>query len=113
MSRLLLIAPDSDLRRSLEFALRAEGHDVSWRASLGARDLSAHFDCTVLDHHAIGPHLQEGVTFCRVFAPVILLANAGDHPLAPAALTTLLKPLLGRALIEAIDRAVTLGAATK
>jgi DNA-binding NtrC family response regulator len=113
MSRLLLIAPDSDLRRSLEFALRAEGHDVSWRASLGARDLSSRFDCTVLDHHAIGTNMQEGTAFCRVFAPVILLANTGDHPLAPAAFMTVLKPLLGPALIEAIDRAVTVGATTK
>jgi hypothetical protein len=44
---------------------------------------------------------------------VILLANAGDHPLAPAAFATVLKPLLGQALIEAIDRAVAIGAATK
>lgn len=113
MSLLLLVAPESDLRRSLEFALRAEGHDVSWRASLGARDLSTKFDCTVLDHHAVGTNPQEGLTFCQTFFPVILLANAPDHPLAPVAFATVLKPLLGPALVEAIERAVAAGAAAK
>ena len=113
MSRLLLIAPESDLRHSLEFALRAEGHDVSWRASLGARDLSAHFDCTVLDHHAVGNNLQEGMSFCHAFSPVILLANAHDHPLAASAFATVQKPLLGPALIDAIDHAVAAAGTTK
>ncbi|MEO8757137.1 MAG: hypothetical protein ABI398_05215 [Devosia sp.] len=79
---------------------------VSWRASIGARDLSTSFDCTVLDHHALGNSLEAGEAFCDVFSPVILLANGNDHPLSPSAFATLVKPMLGRALIEAIGRAV-------
>ena len=107
MSRLLLIAPDSDLRQSLEFALRAEGHEVNWGASVGTRGFPADFDCTVLDHHAVGNNLGAGRAFCEVFAPVILLANTADHPLAPFAYNTILKPMLGPALIAAIAQATT------
>jgi hypothetical protein len=112
MSRILVIAADSDLRRSLDFALTAEGHDVTCRASTGAQVLPNAFDCTVLDHHAVGPDLATARTFCRAFAPVILLANLEGHVLSPWAFRTVLKPQLGLALMEAIQEAVGLRGAT-
>lgn len=105
MARILLVAPDSALRKSLEFALGAEGHDVTTRVSIAAHERPA-YDCTVLDQHATGNDEAEAAAFCATFAPVILLTNRVGHPLGPAAFRTLLKPLLGAALIKAIDEAL-------
>ena len=105
MARILLIAPDSALRRSLEFALGAEGHDVTSRVGIAAHEWPA-YDCTVLDQHATGNNEAEAAAFCTIFAPVILLTNQLPHPLASAAFRTLLKPLLGAALIQAIEEAL-------
>ena len=112
MSHILIVAPDSDLRRSLEFALEAEGHEVTWRASIGAHELPNSYDCTVLDHHAVGKDLAEGAAFCEAFEPVILLANSSAHPLSPWAYSIILKPLLGPALVGAIQDAARARAST-
>jgi CheY-like chemotaxis protein len=106
MPRILLVAPDSDLRRSLEFSLTAEGYEVTSRASIGARERPDAFDCTVVDHHALGNDGRAAANFCSIFAPVILLANKLDHELSPSAFRTLLKPLLGAALTDAIYAAL-------
>jgi DNA-binding response OmpR family regulator len=105
MARILLVAPDSALRKSLEFALGAEGHDVTTRASVGAHERPG-YDCTVLDQHATGNDGPAAAAFCANFAPVILLTNDLSHPLAAVAFRTLLKPLLGAALIHAVDAAL-------
>lgn len=113
MSRILVIAADSDLRRSLEFALRADGHEVTCLASTGAHVLPHGFDCTVVDHHAVGKDLKQGAAFCGAFAPVIMLANRETHPLSPHAFRTLQKPTLGPALSAAIHEAVAARTITK
>src|SRR5689334_16050274 len=92
MSRILVVAPDSDLRRSLEFALVAEGHDVTCRNGIKAPGLPSNYDCTVLDHHVAGPDLVRASEFCQEFRPVVLLANTTPHPLSPWAFRTVLKP---------------------
>lgn len=106
MPRILLVAPDTDLRRSLEFALRAEGFDVTCRANIGAREQPSGYGCTVLDHHAAGTDSAAAASFCKSFSPVILLANQQPHPLSPWAFRTVLKPLLGRALSDAVHDAL-------
>jgi hypothetical protein len=113
MSRILLVAPDSDLRRSSEFALLAEGHEVIWRTSIDGQELPGKYDCAVLDHHAFGKDLAPAIAFCETFRPVILLANSNPHPLSPWSSRTLLKPLLGQALVNAIQNAVETRASTK
>lgn len=112
MSRILVIAADSDLRRSLDFALTAEGHEVTCRASTGAQVLPNSFECTVLDHHAVGPDLATAGKFCQAFAPVVLLANREGHALSPLVFRTVLKPQLGLALTDTIRDAVGLRSAT-
>ncbi len=107
MPNILLIAAESDLRRSVEFALRADGHQVNCFASIGAHVLPHGFDCTVIDHHAVGKDLTQGMAFCRAFAPTILLANGASHPLSAHAFRTVFKPTLGPALIAAVHDAVT------
>jgi len=113
MSRILVIAPDSDLRRSLEFALLAEGHEVTWQASIGTHEMPSRFDCTILDHHAVGKDMARGVAFCQAFGPVILLVNFVPHPLSPWAFATVQKPLLGQALLTAVRDAAVVRASTK
>jgi DNA-binding NtrC family response regulator len=108
--RLLIVAADSDLRRSLEFALRAEGYEVTSQSNAsGARAVDRPYECTVVDHHAFAGSLEAGVAFCRAFVPVILLANQTQHPLSPWAFRTMLKPLLGAALSDAVRDAVQAG----
>jgi hypothetical protein len=111
MTHVLLVAPDSDLRKSVEFALQAEGYDVTSCASIGARE-RPRYDCTIVDHHALGNNQRFAADFCRIFRPVILLANLVPHPLSPFAYRTVMKPLLGAALTDAIHDAIGHRAAT-
>ena len=105
MYRIMIVVPESDLRRSLDFALAAEGYDVTWRASIAAKELPD-FDCSVVDHHALGTNIDAAIAFCQTFDPVILLANSLPHPLSPWAFRTVLKPLLGATLTAAIHDAL-------
>lgn len=79
--RLLLVAPDTDLRRSLVFALETEGFSVTVRDAPPARSwlVSNRFDCTVVDQKAlIGPD-YESIAFCIKAHPVVLV-TAKPHP---------------------------------
>lgn len=112
MPKLLVIAADADLRRSLQFALEAEGFTVICRASIGAREIPADYDCTVVDHHVVGSDMKAAGAFFEAFSPVILLANTAEHALSPFAFCTLQKPHLGPALSAAIHEAMAQRAAT-
>jgi CheY-like chemotaxis protein len=106
MRRVLVIAPDLDLRRSLQFALEAEGYAVTWRTSIAAMAaLPRDFDCTVIDHHALGNDKSVAQAFLRAFEPSILLANK-PHELSADVFRTILKPQLGAALTGAIREAI-------
>jgi CheY-like chemotaxis protein len=106
MHRVLVIAPDLDLRRSLQFALEAEGHTVTWRTSIAPMTvLPRDFDCTVVDHHALGNDKSVAQTFLRAFEPAILLANK-PHELSADAFRTILKPHLGATVTLAIREAM-------
>lgn len=111
MPHILLVAPESDLRRSVEFALQAEGYDVTSRASIGAHERPA-YDCTVVDHHALGGNAAAAARFCAIFAPVVLLANQAPHALSSRAFRTVLKPHLGAALTDAVRDALASRATT-
>jgi hypothetical protein len=112
MYRLLVVAPDLDLRRSVQFALEAEGYAVTWRASIGATEMPYDFDCTVVDHHALGNDAAAARAFLVAFEPVILLANV-PHELSNSAFQTVLKPHLGAALTNAIRDALEARAVPK
>lgn len=107
-SHVLVIAPDSDLRSSLRFALEAEHYKVSWLASIGAKPVPGTYDCVVIDHHALGSDLGAARAFIAAFQPVILLANR-PHELSSVAFRTILKPHLGAPLIEAVNAALPNG----
>ena len=107
--RLLIVAPDADLRRSLEFMLEAEGHEVVAHAALWDAELTQKFDCTIVDHRAIAPPYAAVIAFCRQAAPVILLAGAPLPWLTELVFRVVQKPLLGSPLIAAIESALNAG----
>ena len=103
--RILLIAPQSDLKDSLRFAIEAEQYDVTWRASIGASVMPNDYDCTIIDHHALGTDLATAKRFISAFEPVVLLANK-THELSPYVFRTLVKPGLGASLMDAVHDAL-------
>ena len=111
LPQLLIVAKGSDLSRSLQFALRAEGFEVtSVEDVASAHKLPSTYACTVADHHALGSDTAVAADFCQTFAPVVLLANETPHPLSPWTFRTVQKPLLGEALSQAVRAAVQLRA---
>ncbi|RWB26186.1 transcriptional regulator [Mesorhizobium sp.] len=104
-SIVLIVVPDREFRRSLEFALEVEGFSVASHASLAdamASPAAADAVCAVVDEGAFRIDPASRRTLDRLAKPVILLADgfsaAGDDPQ-----TVLTKPLQGSALIELIQ----------
>lgn len=113
MSRVLIVAPDPDMRRSLQFALEADGHAVSSYPRIADRAaFGGPFDCTVLDGHATRG-AEDVAGFCREFEPVILLVSRIEESLSQWVFETLYKPMLGPALTLAVRRAVDLRSGPK
>lgn len=79
--RLLVVAPDPDLRGSLVFALEAEGFEVIARDTLPdmAWMSQRRFDCCLLDQKALTGEAYESIAFCIKAHPVVLMA-ARPHP---------------------------------
>lgn len=104
---ILVIAPDFDLRRSLAFALEAEGYAVTARAEIDIAAMPAdrQYDCTVIDHAAV---LQSAyvIAFCERARPVILLSNSPMAWLSEYVAVTVELPVPGGALSAAIQSAV-------
>lgn len=110
MGMVLIVAPDAELRQSLQFALEADGHQVEACGTLmEANQKDIRIDCSILDHHAADNRTGDVAQFYAKFAPVVLLANVSTHPLVERSFSTVLKPLLGLPLSLAVTRA--LGAA--
>lgn len=104
--RLLIVAPDPDLRRSLEFALEAEGYAVASCATIDAADMAEAYDCTILDHRAAAAPTDAVLSFCRRADPVVLLAGNPTPWLAARVFRVVQKPLLGEPLSNAIRDAI-------
>lgn len=114
MPRVLIIAPNTDMRQSLQFALESEGYSATARASIAeAAALPGGFDCTVLDHHADLVDHNGAVDFCTRVQPVILLANELPHRLSDVVFRTVMKPMLGPPLSVAVRQAIDSRALTK
>lgn len=106
--RLLIIAPDDDLRRSLTFALEAEGYSVTALADAGSAHVvgSGHFACTVVDQAALAGTEASIRAFCAAAKPVVLLSNA-SLPLVPwDGVSVVEKPMLGESLSQAVRGAL-------
>ena len=108
MGHLLIVAASQELRRSLQFAVEADGHTVHVSAGMETPgDSELRYDCTVFDHHAADRKSRDAIRdFFASHGPVVLLANSASHPLAAISHSTVLKPLLGPALSRAVANAI-------
>jgi hypothetical protein len=81
LGRLLLVAPDTDLRRSLAFALEVEGFALTeCDTPPSPAWLQANrFGCTIVDQKAFTGEQYEAIAFCIKAHPVVLLASK-PHP---------------------------------
>lgn len=106
--RLLIIAPDDDLRRSLTFALEAEGYAVTALAEAGS-DVAVgtgHYACTIVDQAALAATESAARAFCAAAQPVVLLANSPVSWLPWEGVRVVEKPMLGESLSQAVQGAV-------
>lgn len=103
-SRILVVAIDTDVRRSLVFALEAEGYRVTGVETLPTLNyLREHaFSCTVLDQRALDGKPHESISFCITAHPVILLAAQPFVWLADWVSRIVITPDSGNALTEAV-----------
>jgi CheY-like chemotaxis protein len=74
-ARVLVVAPNHDLRQSLAFALEVEGYNVVATDVLPNGALvGPRYDCTVVDQRALTGPRHESIAFCIRSHPVVLLA---------------------------------------
>lgn len=107
-SRLLVVAPNGDLRGSLVFALEAEGYEVTAREQLPSLSwLTAQcFDCMVLDQEALGGEGYESIAFCIKAQPVVLLAARPLSWLIERVSQIVEMPMAGNAVAAAVREAI-------
>lgn len=104
----LVVVPNGELRRSIEFALDAEGIAFSAHADLGAALAAAdapRVACLVIDEDAIAIRNGNGAGrgLDDVAWPVVLLVDRlRTVPQVPG-IRVLNKPLLGRLLIDTVS----------
>ena len=111
-ARLLLVAPDSDLRRSLAFALETEGYALTIRDLPPSRAwLTANgFDCTIVDQKSVVGAVHEAIAFCITAQPVVLLASAPHAWLVEWVAEVVDLPLMENAVSVAVSHAMHSGA---
>lgn len=106
--KILTIAANPDLRRSVAFALRAEGHTVTSREAIVAVDEGRGYDCVVLDHRVARIMPRDLlIEFFSLSPNIVLLAGQPDPGLASRAFRVVETPQLGGNLSAAVAAAVS------
>jgi hypothetical protein len=102
--RILVVALDTDVRRSLVFALEAEGYRVTGFEALPTLSYLREqgFNCTVLDQRALDGKPHESISFCITAHPVVLLAAQPFAWLADWVADIVITPDPGNALVMAV-----------
>jgi hypothetical protein len=110
--RLLLVAPETDLRRSLVFALETEGYAVTVRDEPPSRAwlVQNRFDCTIVDQKAFVGQPYEQIAFCIKAHPVVLLASPAHPWLVEWVAETIEFPLPANAVTLAVRQAMHIDA---
>jgi FixJ family two-component response regulator len=101
----LVVAPKEEFRRSVAFALEAEGFGVESHALLASAltsPLVETADCAVIDDHAINAMNGGWAALSRFKQPIVLLSNHAEPVTLLPHVTVLLKPLLGRLLTDTV-----------
>jgi len=106
--KVLVVVPNDELRRSIEFTVEAEGYEIESHAGFptvfASHKLNG-FDCAVVDEGALDARQHNLIEFARIAGkerPVVVLVDrtAALDGIVPFQL--LRKPLLGPALVAAI-----------
>ncbi len=108
----IVIAPDKDFRRSLEFALESEGFDVESHTSISkalASPRAEKADCAVVHDAAVGDWRMGARDFYHFGKPVVLLVGSVQGVPSLPLTRVLTMPFLGNPLIEAIREISTDG----
>lgn len=108
-SMVLVVAPDPGFRRSIEFALEAEGYGVDSRARLSDGTTSPAASlvcCAVIDEDATEGGADAWKFLWRFPKPIVLLVDRPWSLPEPDGMKVLVKPLLGNALVEAVRHVV-------
>jgi DNA-binding response OmpR family regulator len=113
ISRIVLVAaPGAELRRSIVFALEADGYVAEAHASLNAAmaaPSAANCVCFIVDENALDGQTRRAATLKRLGIPVILLVDRIRTIPRVAGMKVLTKPMLGQSLLETV-RATAAGA---
>ena len=108
-SMVLVVAPDPGFRRSIEFALEAEGYGVDSRAQLSDGTTSPAASlvcCAVIDEDATEGGADAWKFLWHFPKPIVLLVDRPWSLPEPDGMKVLVKPLLGNALVEAVRHVV-------
>ncbi len=112
-SLVLVVAPERDFRRSLEFALETEGFVVETHAGTANAfdsERAKDADCAVVDDAAVEDWRSAEEAFRRFGKPVVLLVGKIRPVPALPLMTILTKPFLGMPLIETVREIAAHGA---
>lgn len=106
--KVLVVVPNDELRRSIEFTVQAEGYETESHSGFPSV-FAAHkvngFDCAVVDEDAVDAGQRNLIEFARIAGderPVVVLVDRTAALVETVPFRLLRKPLLGAALIEAI-----------
>jgi CheY-like chemotaxis protein len=110
--RILVIAPNSDFRKSLTFALEAEGYATAEATTVPSASAET-YDAVVLDHKATRGRQQDVLDFCQQSQPVVLLAGDPQPWLAERVFRAVPTPILGQSLSNAVADAVRISQTAK
>jgi DNA-binding response OmpR family regulator len=106
LSRVVLVAaPGAALRRSIVFALEADGFTAEAHASLAAAlalPAATASICLIVDENALDGQSNRAATLKRLGIPVILLVDRIRKIPRVAGMKVLTKPLLGPSLLETV-----------
>ena len=104
----VVVAPDRELRRSIEFLLQAEGFQVVSLARLPLRgnEIWPRNGCAVVDENAILAEADGWTSLATMPQPVVLLTDRIRHIPDRYAGGAVTKPLLGRGLLDAVSNAL-------
>lgn len=105
----IVVAPDSVMRRSLEFALTAEGFLTASLPTIGSALNSQYAEtavCAIIDDNAIEDWSKLDDTLRRFPGPIVLLLGEGDRPVTLSSVIAVSKPFLGEPLIAAVNAIV-------
>jgi hypothetical protein len=106
-NRVLVISPNPEFRRSLAFALEAEGYVVTSHAVLLAPDEGRGYDCVVLDHKAANLVPREtALDFCAHSPHIVLLGGRTEKWLSSRVFRAVEIPQKGDALTTAVRAAI-------